>query len=429
MKFQYKGVIPASKSIMNRALICASYDTQLTLGGTSSCDDVRMMEKALHQLMLTKNLSAIPMMDKNKDRDENKNRTDTEYDCGAAGTVLRFLTLRLSRIPGQHKLKGTKRLMQRPQQDLLEVLTRLGVRYSNTEEHLTLFSDGWKNLEEPIAVHRGVSSQFASSLILNSWNLDSDLILESHGNPISEGYFEMTLNVVKNLGMNIVEESKKSSGTIYRVLKKSSIRQTFYQVESDLSSAFAIAAYAALNGEAIFEKFPHPSLQPDSEFVDFMKQMGISLDLTQSSHSNSSTDYQLHIHQTPHFKGIECNLKSCPDLFPVLAVLCAFAQTPSRLFGAPQLIHKESNRIEKTSELLRKINIQHESTSEGMLIHPSPIQVNKLSPFTYDTDHDHRLAFAAALVQSQKIPITIQHPEVVSKSFPEFWDIIQTLKS
>ena len=90
-----------------------------------------------------------------------------------------------------------------------------------------------------------------------------------------------------------------------------------------------------------------------------------------------------------------------------------------------RLIHKESNRIEKTSELLRKINIQHESTSDGMLIQPSPILVKKMSPFTYDTDHDHRLAFAAALVQSQKIPITIQHPEVVSKSFPEFWEIIK----
>jgi len=442
---------------MNRALICASYDQSLTLFGDSSCDDVVMMKQALAKLQLLES-TIVSNLDSKFDPNSDPNlNNNLEYDCGAAGTTLRFLALRLSRIPGTHILKGTKRLLQRPQQDLLDVLTRLGVKYSTTEDRLTLESEGWKNLDKPILVHRGVSSQFASSLILNAWGLESDLVLETLGSSISEGYFEMTLEVVKSLGMTIIENKTNESST-YLIKKNSTINQSQYQMESDLSSAFAIAAYAALNGEAIFEHFPHPSLQPDYEFIKFMKQMGISITLSTSTASlvttstnavssaaaPSNTDtpipsisnpgefsstshpyfHQLQIKKTTNFNGLECNLQSCPDLFPVLAILCAFAKTPSRLYGAPQLIHKESNRIAKTSELLNRIHITHENKLDGMIIQPTPININKIKAFTYDTDHDHRLAFAAALIQSQNIPIDIRHPEVVSKSFPEFWTIL-----
>lgn len=403
---------------MNRALICSSYSESLALSGDSSCDDVVMMKQAIHKLQTwfinKKNLLS------------NEDNSPLIYDCGAAGTTLRFLTLRLSRIPGQHILKGTKRLMQRPQKDLLDVLTRLGVKHTTSEEHLTLESRGWKNLNQPIQVQRSVSSQFASSLILNAWNLDSDLTIEMLGDPISEGYLEMTLEVVKSLGMQIME-TKNKDGSTYFIKKNNPIQQNHYQVESDLSSAFAIAAFAALNGEARFEHFPHPSLQPDYEFIKFMKNMGISIQLHSSDIKKSLPQHELQIQKTMGFKGVECNLQSCPDLFPVLAILCAFATTPSRLYGAPQLVYKESNRIAKTAELLNRINISHEMKSDGMIIKPKALPHNTIKSFSYDTDHDHRLAFAAALLQSQNVPIEILNPEVVSKSFPEFWTILKSI--
>ncbi len=405
MSFFYKGIIPASKSLMNRALICKSYDGKLKLLGDSQCDDVLMMKKAIEEF--------------------DPSKTNIIYNCGAAGTTLRFLALRLSRIPGRHVLKGTKRLMQRPQQDLLDVLKRLGVQSSTTDDSLILESKGWQNLNQPVQVQRSVSSQFASSLILNAWDLETDLTLETLGHPISEGYLEMTLKVVKNLGMQI-EERQTNQGTSYRILKQSSvITETPYHVESDLSSAFAIAAYAALNGEALFERFPHPSLQPDAEFVSILQKMGVNIELLPPHSQSESPFYQLKIKKSSHFQGIEYPLQSCPDLFPVLAVLCAFAQTPSRLYDAPQLIHKESNRIAKISELLNQLNVSHEVKPDGMIIKPSPMIHQKINPFAYDTDHDHRLAFAAALVQSQAIPIEILHPDVVTKSFPEFWDLLK----
>lgn len=434
MSFNYRGIIPASKSLMNRALICASYsngsmsESQLNLVGQSSCDDVIKMQEAL-QLLASHNPNAI-------------------YDCGAAGTVWRFLSLRLSRIPGRHTLKGTKRLLARPQKDLLDLFTRLNIQYELFDDRMILHSQGWMNLDHPIMVQRGVSSQFASGLILNAWNLNQDLILQMVGNPISEGYLDMTIQLVKSLGMSVqvyqpsisnsnsfskiesnsesqLESQVESDSNLINtdscliIKAQSQIKQNKYIVESDLSSAFAIAAFAALNGSANFELFPSPSLQPDYEFISIMQRMGIPIQLNNT---------ELVISATSHFNGVEANLKSCPDLFPVLATLCAFAQSPSRLFGAPQLVYKESNRIEKVSELLNHIGVKHEKKDNGMIIEPlnqsyhPPLQ---MKPFSYDTDHDHRLAFAAALVKSRQFPITILNPEVVTKSFPEFWDIVK----
>jgi 3-phosphoshikimate 1-carboxyvinyltransferase len=396
---------------MNRALICSSYSNELQLNGESSCDDVIKMKAAIEALKKYKPTTTY-------------DPSSVVFDCGAAGTVLRFLSLRLSRIPGYHILRGTPRLMQRPQKDLLDLFTRLGVKYELQDEKIILNSQGWKNISDPIEVQREVSSQFASGIILNAWNLKDDLVLKMVGHPISEGYFEMTLQVVKQLGMK-VEVLNKTDHQLCTVKTDSHINIKSYDVESDLSSTFAIAAFATLNGQAVFENFPSPSLQPDFEFVNILKKMGITVELK----SNELTKKELLTVQSVNsYNGVEANLKSCPDLFPVLALLCAFATSDSRLYGAPQLIHKESDRISKVSELLTFIKIRHEKKSDGILIYPNNYSYHthkqEILPFTYDTDHDHRLAFAAALVKSLGFPITIRHPEVVTKSFSEFWTIV-----
>lgn len=412
MNYRYKGTIPASKSLMNRALICSTYRQDLLLRGDSSCDDVTLMKTAVAQLQKIYGRGDL--------HSENNLANQEVYNCGAAGTVLRFLALRLSRVPGRHILKGTPRLMQRPQQDLLDLLTRLGVQFQLSEDSLTLNSEGWKNLSAPIAVNRGVSSQFASGLILNAWDLERDLVLKMNGNPISEGYLDMTLSVVEALGMKVDRTVLDGQDTI-AVKKHSRVLVSDYSVESDLSSSFAVAAFAALNGEAVFDNFPNPSLQPDFDFVNILKSMNVSVELSSG---------KLTVQKQGLLKGVSVDLKSCPDLFPVLAVLCAFASTPSRLYGAPHLIHKESDRISKVSELLEFMKVPHQVKNDGMLINPHQESSeknrikNSTCPFEFNTDHDHRLAFAAALIKSQGWPLKIMHPEVVSKSFPEFWQVV-----
>ncbi len=393
--FRYDGVIPASKSHFNRALICGSYAPSVVLKGESTCDDVLKMKEAFARL-----------------------QRESIYDCGSAGTVLRFLALRASRIPGVHILKGTPRLLSRPQEDLVEILKQLGVRIEIQTDRLIIHSRGWQKPKLSLRVNREKSSQFVSGILLNAWDLDFPLKIEWDQTGVSEGYWQMSTQVVKDFGMRLENFEK---GVLIPAHSKVQIRQ--YQIESDLSSSFAIAAYAALNGEATFRSFPFQSLQPDKVFVQILEKMGAGVE--------TGADHVRIFQKTPglvSLQGVHWNLNECPDLFPVLATLCAFAKGPSRLDGAPHLVFKESNRIQKTAELLGHLGVQTKILPDGMEVHPPARLVMPTSSFSYDTDHDHRLAFAAALVASQTSSIQILHPEVVHKSFPEFWQIIDQQK-
>lgn len=394
-EFNFNGVIPASKSCMNRALICASFKDEVILQGSSSCDDVVKMQEALSQLKLNMGI----------------------YDCGSAGTVLRFLALRVSRKPGVHILKGTPRLLARPQNDLAKILNQLGVQIDFQTDRLIISSpNGWRLANKTLKVNRQSSSQFASAILLNAWDLDFPLHIEWESETqVSEGYFQMTKQMVKDFGMDLIE-----SPSGLQIPKNSKVKAQSYRIESDLSSAFAIAAYAALNGDATFKDFPFQSLQPDHVFVDILKAMGAGVEKTDSSVRvfKKYKDKQF-------LRGVTWNINDCPDLFPVLATLCAFAAGPSKLYGAPHLVHKESNRIQKTAEILKMIHVPHKILPDGIEILPNEnISLITQAQFKFNTDHDHRLAFAAALIASQNFPIVIEHPEVVNKSFPEFWDII-----
>ncbi|MBK7890801.1 MAG: 3-phosphoshikimate 1-carboxyvinyltransferase [Bdellovibrionales bacterium] len=386
--FRFDGVIPASKSLFNRALICASYGDDVILHGDSSCDDVVKMKAAIHTL-----------------------GSGHDFDCGSAGTVLRFLALRVSRIPGRHVLRGTTRLFSRPQNDLQDILNQLGVNLVLHTDHMIVQGDGWRPQAPRVRVSRKNSSQFVSGLLLNAWNLEFPLEIEWDEVGVSDGYWQMTVRLVKEFGMNVCQTERG-----VQVPERSEVKLKQYQVESDLSSAFAIAAYAALNGEAIFRHFPFSSLQPDKVFVSVLEEMGAGVHRDEDSVRIFQKGVPL--------KGIHWNLNDCPDLFPVLATLCAFASGPSRLDGAPHLVFKESNRIAKTSELLIPLGVETKILSDGMEICPPGSFVTGGASFKYDTDHDHRLAFAAALVASQRRGIEIQHPEVVNKSFPEFWNLL-----
>jgi len=336
------------------------------------------------------------------------------YDCGSAGTVLRFLALRLSRLPGSHVLLGSNRLLARPQDELENIFSQLNVKLEKHADRLVIHSDGWRPKTSTLKVDRTISSQFASAVLLNAWNLDFPLTLQWDQVGVSEGYWQMSAAIVQEFGMSLDETIQQVT-----IAKNSRVKIDSYVIESDLSSAFAVAAFAALNGSATFQHFPHRSLQPDRIFSSILEKMNVDV------RAGSSF---LHVSKKANapLLGIHQDLNNCPDLFPVLATLCAFANGPSRLDNAPHLVFKESNRIQKIAELLKNINVETKILSDGIEIFP-PTDLKTqahTAPFNFDTDHDHRLAFAAALVKSQGFPIQIKHPEVVAKSFPEFWDIV-----
>ncbi len=401
MAFRFLGRLPASKSILNRLLVIQSFSAGgLQIDGESSCDDVKYMREALSLVMGRKDALA-------------------PVDCGAAGTTFRFLALRASRFPGRHLLRGSERLLARPQGALIGILEQLGVQAELNSRGLLIDSKGWQSPKNgALMIDRSQSSQFASAVMLSAWDLDFDLSIQlvSEGETPSEGYLVMSEALLCEAGMSFHREA----GNSLTIKKGSQVRATMMKAEPDLSSCFAIAALAAINenSSACIEAFPRQSLQPDAVFPQVLRHLGVEV------RHDVGRD-ELKINGVSRLRSLEMNLGDCPDLFPVLAVLCAFAEGRSNLFGAKHLIHKESDRIKCIAELVRALGREVELRADGLVIHGRGLHEVSRDPWEFDPQEDHRLAMAAAVAQVAGSGVRVLHPEVVNKSFPEFWQIFR----
>lgn len=382
----FVGKLEASKSMMNRAILAQSFAPNLKINGESNCEDVRLMNEAVSSLA-----------------------SNQEIFAGSAGTVLRFMALRASRNPGKHVLRGEKRLFERPQEELIKILRQVGVTAKLGADYLEIEGDGWKLHGDTLLVPGDRSSQFASSVLLNAWGLPFDLYVSLGGLKVSEGYWRMSKLMAQKLGMRIDFWDGD-----FRVPRGQQVTATEIDMEIDMSSAFALAAVAAVSGRATLTDFPEHSLQPDAIFTDILERMGVPISLG---------PHGLKVEQAKQLNGVAVNLNSTPDLFPVLATLCALAHGESDLYGATQLVHKESDRLGRIAEGIANLGREVQTKSDGLkILGALPIQPG--GPITWDTDQDHRLAFAGALLKAAGFPITILHPEVVDKSFPEFWNAL-----
>lgn len=386
--FAFVGHIPASKSIINRLRIVKSYFPSLQIQGTSDAEDVIHLDQALNDL----------------------SEGQTELFVGAGGTVLRFLALRVARESGEFLLKGSPRLFARPQDELLKILRQLGAETEVGPDFLKIRSQGWKMHGDTLLVPFARSSQFASAVLINAWNLPFELFVSLGGQKVSEGYWRMTVRLATDLGMKIDFWDGDFRVPTYQRLKVFSMA-----AEIDLSSAFTIAAVAAVSGTANLTDFPAQTLQPDGEFVRILATMGVPIHLSGNV---------LKVERALRLNGVAVNLKNSPDLFPVLAVLCALAEGESHLYGAAHLVHKESNRIEKISDLVCALGREVDVLSDGIKIRGSVRAPGEVAAVDIDTDQDHRIAFAAAVAKAAGYPVTIKNGDVVKKSFPQFWSVL-----
>ena len=392
--FSFSGPVPASKSILNRLLVLRSFAPALALNVDSDADDVSKMKAALASL-----------------------RRGEAADCGAAGTTLRFLALRASRMPGRHVLTGSPRLFARPQDEILRVLSQLGRPARLEGEQLQIEGGEWSP-KEGVRVDRSMSSQFASALVLSGWGLATPLRIELEGESVSGPYLDMTLRLARDAGMNW----RRESDTAVSIPAGARILAKELSAEIDVSSAFAIAALAAVAGRAEIQDWPGDgSLQPDVIFPVFLGRMGCRVS---SSAGGGFTGETLVVEKPQdRLRGIEADLRDSPDLFPVLATLCAFAEGKSRLFGAPHLAYKESSRIEATAGLLRALGRGCEVSPDGIVIDGRPFgsSPERGDAVRFDPRDDHRMAMAAAVAKAAGASVEVLHPAVVNKSFPEFW--------
>lgn len=388
--FHFEGRLPVSKSLFIRQTICQSYRSTFHETKKEACGDISSVVNGL---------SAI--------------KDGKIIHCGEAATVLRFLVLRASRESGTYEITGSERLLARPHLELKNILSHFNVHTEFSNHKITVISDGWKNQKREIRIDRSASSQFASGVLVNAWGMDFPIRISWSGETVSDGYWDMSLSVASTMGMEIHRGINCVEIPAHQKPNGISI------FEPDMSSAFAVAALAAAGGECRILDFPEESLQPDSTFVDVLNAMGLQVLLKKNV---------LHVKGSANLLPIEINLKDVPDMFPVLAMLCAFARGKSRLWGAPHLVHKESNRLNKIFELLEKIDRKFEPLLDGVIIHGRSFDPNKDNRFSipYDAESDHRLVMAACVARQFGFNIRVEDMKVVDKSFPQFKEIVQT---
>lgn len=379
--------------MLNRLLLARSYQAQLEIRGDNACEDVAQMRAALEAMLRPRTGGVLEVM------------------VGSAGTVLRMLALRAARIGGEFVLRGTRRLFERPQDELLKILRQLSVESELGPDFLRVRGEGWKLQGDTLLVPTARSSQFATAVLMNAWDLPFDLFVSLGGQKVSEGYWRMSVRMAHDLGMKIDFWDGD-----FRVPRGQQISSTNASAEIDLSSAFSVAAVAAVSGSASLTDFPSQSLQPDAEFVRILASMNVPITMAGTT---------LRVERAPKLTGVAVNLKNSPDLFPVLAALCALAEGESHLYGAPQLVHKESNRARRMAEMIYALGRNVEIRDDGIKIRGPALRPNPaILTLALDCDQDHRLAFAGAVFRAAGFKVDILHPEVVSKSFPEFWSVL-----
>ena len=386
--FYFLGQAPLSKSLLNRALIVKSWFPEFSIQGTSLCEDILIMKKAIKNLSQKK-----------------------EFYCGMSGTAFRFLSVRLSREKGDFLLTAHPSLWKRPLEETAPLLSQLSVHTKKTDKGFLISSEGWKIQGDGVYVPSRLSSQYGSALLLNSWNLKQDLYFSLSPKAVSYSYFKMTLDFVQKLGLLVQKKDRE-----FFIPKEQKLKKGSYAPEQDKSCLFALACFAVFKGQAVFLNWEENSLQPDNIFPEILKEMGVPI---------KKENNKLTVFKGSNLKPLNISLKSSPDLFPLLCVLCAKAEGLSQITGISHLAFKESNRLNKIEELLAFCKIQVKREKDMFLIYGKK-NWGQIPPFVFLAEKDHRLVMAGELVAALGAPIKIIGKEFVNKSFPEFYSLIHS---
>lgn len=380
--------LPASKSISNRALIINA----LARGTTppcnlSDCDDTLVMIKALAE----------------------DNET---IDIMAAGTAMRFLTAYLSTVQGTHILTGTERMQQRPIQILVNALRELGaqIEYAGKEGFPPLRIHGTELKGNELTLKGNVSSQYISALLMIGPVLKNGLRLHLTGEIISLPYINLTLQLMKEFGA----KAAWTSGNSIEVAPKPYTPVSF-MVESDWSAASYWYQIAALSEQAEIELMGlfHNSYQGDSRGAEVFSRLGITTEFTHEGVLLKKSNRLV--------EQLNEDFVDIPDLAQTFAVTCCLLGIPFRFTGLQSLKIKETDRIFALKAELRKLGYILQDAQDSILIWDGERCQPEAQP-VIQTYEDHRMAMAFAPAALRFPEMYIAEPQVVSKSYPAYWE-------
>lgn len=384
--------VPGSKSLTNRAIILASMSDGLSkISNFSNSFDSQLMVKAIKKLgikiKVAKNYLQI-MGNKGIFKEYNGN-----INAGNAGTVTRFLMALIKLVPGKVSLLKSKRMSERPTRELTEALKTI-----STGE---------------VSIRGDISSQFISALMMIAPVLDKGLVINITGRKISTSYIDMTIDLMRKFGVSV----KKNKENKF-IIKKQQIIPIDYVVESDLSGASYFFAAGAITGNTVRVKnINFKSEQGDLIFPDLLAKMGCQI-------KKNIKKRWIEVKGSKELKGININMSKMPDTAQTLAVVAAFAKGRTTITGVSTLKMKETDRLKALKNELNKMKIKCEITDDSIKIEGGTPQKALI-----ETYGDHRMAMAFAVAKLRIPELVIKNPEVVNKSFPDFWNKFNLIKN
>jgi 3-phosphoshikimate 1-carboxyvinyltransferase len=411
--------IPGSKSYTNRALILAALASgKSELRHASFSADSHALVAALRVLgfMIDTSSTSVEVIGRGGVR----NSIQQEIDVGPAGTTMRFLTAfcaatRPDRGSSTVTLCGSERMHARPIEPLTAALTTMGASVSYLGKPgcppLSITSEGYLS-GGSITIDGSVSSQFISALLMVAPLYVTPLTLHVTGAQLSQSYIEMTIQSMGEFGVEVVSESTgRDNERLFIVPTGQRYSPRVYCVEGDASGASYFWGLAAVSGGSVCTKNVNPSsAQGDMKLPDILREMGCTV----SANHDSIT-----VIGPRRLRAIEADMSNMPDTAQTLAVVAACAEGTTVLRGLSTLRVKETDRIAALHTELGKMGVSSEQGSDYLIVHGGSPHAATIA--TYE---DHRMAMAFALLAGVVDGIKIEEPEVVTKSFPTFWDTL-----
>lgn len=398
---------PGSKSLTNRALVCAALAEGVsTLTGALASDDTRVMIDSLDKLGIQVD-----------ERDAGETlvvhggggqipAASAELFVGNSGTTIRFLTALATLGRGRYRLDGVPRMRERPIGDLLNALSALGAdAQAEGKNGCPPVIVAARGLPGGTATVRGdISSQYLSGLLMVAPCAAGPVDLVVDGPLVSQPYVRMTIKVIESFGIGLdvagdLRRFATPGGQTYQARR--------YAIEPDASAAsYFWAAAAIAGGTVVVEGLSCESLQGDVALVDLLEEMGCRVERDNDRISVTGGALQ----------GIHTNMNALSDMVQTLAVVALFAKGPTEITGVAHNRHKETDRIGALAKELRKLGAEVEELADGLRISPQPMQGAVIE--TYD---DHRMAMSLALVGLRVPGVTILNPACTAKTYPGYF--------
>ena len=404
--------VPGSKSITNRALICAAMAKGTSiLSGVLESEDTRVMIDAWIALGLAvhwdRTAKTIEITGCNGQPPISKG----ELHIANSGTTVRFLTAALAATHGDYVLDGVPRMRERPIGDLIDGLRELGANvFSTNPTHpscppVRVLAKGLRGGVGSVA--GDVSSQFLSGMMMASPYADSPVEIRVVGDLVSKPYVDMTVAVMKAFGVEL-HASIGANGPQYAVASPQQYSGCNYAIEPDASAASYFFGAAAITGGTMrVDGLSFQSLQGDVQFAKVLGKMGCQV--------TSGSDF-IEVSGRAS-KGIDIDMNAISDTVQTLAAVALFADGPTRVRGVAHNRHKETDRIGDLACELRRLGAAVEEHDDGLTIHPNTLVGQDLRTY-----RDHRMAMSLSLVGLKVPGVRILDPKCTEKTYPEYFE-------